>query len=107
MSTVPTPNRGEVWLIDFDPAIGAEISKVRPAAVLNVDSVGRLPLRLVVPLKDWKPRYAPYPWFVAIPAAPANRPAQVSGPVAVPTNAVSISRFVQPLVHRTPAQLDP
>jgi mRNA interferase MazF len=58
MSIVPAPNRGEIWMIDFDPAVGAEIQKVRPAVVISVDTVGRLPLRLVVPVTDWKPRYA-------------------------------------------------
>jgi mRNA interferase MazF len=55
MSTAPTPSRGEVWLADFDPAVGAEIQKVRPALVISLDSIGRLPLRMVVPLTDWKP----------------------------------------------------
>ena len=68
MSTVPTPSRGKVWLVDFDPAVGAEIQKVRPALVISVNSVGRLPLRVVVPLTDWKPAYAHFPWFVFIPA---------------------------------------
>ena len=45
MSTAPTPSRGEVWLVDFDPAVGAEIQKVRPALVISLDSIGRLPLR--------------------------------------------------------------
>jgi mRNA-degrading endonuclease toxin of MazEF toxin-antitoxin module len=31
MSKAPTPKRGEIWLVDFDPAIGAEIRKARPA----------------------------------------------------------------------------
>lgn len=52
MSTVPTPGRGEVWLADFDPAVGAEIQKLRPALVISVNSVGRLPLRMVVSLTD-------------------------------------------------------
>ena len=34
MATVPTPKRGEVWLVRFDPSAGAEIRKgasgVRP-----------------------------------------------------------------------------
>jgi mRNA interferase MazF len=106
MSTVPTPNRGEVWLIDFDPAVGAEIRKVRPAVVISVDTVGRLPLRLVVPLTDWKPRYAGYPWFVAIPADPANGLTKDSGADAFQTKSVSVSRFVRLLGHLTPAQLD-
>ena len=52
MSTAPTPSRGEVWLVDFDPAVGAEIQKVRPALVISVDSVGRLPLRMIVPVTE-------------------------------------------------------
>ncbi len=48
-------------MVDFDPAVGAEIRKLRPAVVISVDAVGRLPLRLVVPVTDWKPSYAGYP----------------------------------------------
>ena len=48
MATAPAPKRGEVWLVDFDPAVGAEIHKLRPALVVSVDTIGRLPLRLVV-----------------------------------------------------------
>ncbi len=46
MTTVPTPKRGEVWLVRFDPSAGAEIRKVRPAVVVNLDAIGRLPLRI-------------------------------------------------------------
>ncbi len=53
MSTPPNPRRGEIWDICFDPSLGAEIQKTRPA-VVNIESVGRLPLRMVVPLTDWK-----------------------------------------------------
>ncbi len=43
MATAQTPKRGDVWLIDFDPSVGAEIRKLRPAVVINVDTVGLLP----------------------------------------------------------------
>ena len=69
MSTVPTPRRGEVWLVDFDPSVGAEIRKLRPAVVVSVDTAGRLPLRVVVPVTDWKPQYATYAWFTFIAAS--------------------------------------
>ena len=46
MATVPTPKRGEVWLVRFDPSAGAEIRKVRPAVVVNLDAIGRRPLRI-------------------------------------------------------------
>ena len=60
MAKAPTPKRGEIWLVEFDPAVGAEIRKARQAVVMSVDSVGRLPLRIVVPITDWKPSYAGY-----------------------------------------------
>lgn len=41
--------RGEVWLINLDPTIGAEIMKTRPAVIVNDDSIGILPLRVIVP----------------------------------------------------------
>ena len=106
MATVPTPKRGDIWLIDFDPSVGAEIRKVRPAVVISLDTVGRLPLRLVVPITDWKPQYANYPWFVEIPATPTNGLTKDSGADAFQTKSVSLSRFVDRLGEVTSAQLD-
>lgn len=34
--------RGEVWLINLDPTVGAEIQKTRPAIIVNDDGVGVL-----------------------------------------------------------------
>jgi len=42
--------RGEVWLINLDPTIGAEIKKTRPAVIVNDDGVGILPLKIIVPI---------------------------------------------------------
>jgi mRNA interferase MazF len=106
MSTVPTPNRGEVWFVDFDPAVGAEIQKVRPALVISLDSIGRLPLRIVVPLTDWKPQYGGFPWFVLIQAEAGNGLSKDSGADAFQTKSVSLTRFVRPLGVVTAAQLD-
>src|SRR5271165_6362840 len=54
MATVPTPKWGKVWLVRFDPSAGAEIRKVRPAVVVNLDAIGRLLLRIVVPVGEAK-----------------------------------------------------
>jgi len=48
------PKRGEIWLVNFDPTVGAEIKKVRPAVVISSDSVGKLPIKLIAPITDWK-----------------------------------------------------
>lgn len=52
------PNRGEVWEIQFDPTVGAEIKKTRPGVIINLNNLGKLPLCIVVPITDWKVTYA-------------------------------------------------
>jgi len=106
MATVPAPKRGEIWLVDFDPAVGAEIQKVRPAVVLSMDTIGRLPLRIVVPITDWKALYASFPWFVELPATTSNGLSKDSGADAFQTKSVSEKRFVRCLGEITVAQLD-
>lgn len=58
--------QGEVWLVSLDPTIGAEIKKTRPAIIVNDDILGKLPLKVIVPLTDWKDRYSIAPWMVKI-----------------------------------------
>ena len=61
MAAVSIPRRGEIWLVNFDPSVGSEIRKIRPALVLSLDAIGRLPLKLVVPITDWNTRYSTFP----------------------------------------------
>lgn len=97
MSIVPTPKRGDIWLVRFDPTVGAEIRKVRPAVVVSAPGVGRLPLRIVVPLTDWKPHYANASWFVSVPASAANGLSKDSGADAFQVKSLSENRFVKRL----------
>lgn len=46
--TVARPKRGEVHLVSFDPTVGAEIKKTRPALVIQNDIGNRLsPITIV------------------------------------------------------------
>jgi mRNA interferase MazF len=58
--------RGEIWLVDLNPTIGAEMQKVRPALIVNVDTLGKLPLKIVVPITNWKERYNGVLWMIKI-----------------------------------------
>jgi mRNA interferase MazF len=40
--------RGEVWWVAFDPAVGSEICKTRPAVIVSNDSANRHLARVVV-----------------------------------------------------------
>jgi len=52
--------------VDFNPTVGAEISKVRPAVVLSSDSVGKLPIKLVAPVTGWNDGFASNLWHVRV-----------------------------------------
>jgi mRNA interferase MazF len=93
-------------MVDFDPSVGAEIQKTRPALVISMDAIGRLPLRIVVPITDWKAPYANFPWFVELPATSANGLAKDSGADCFQTKSVSEKRFVHLLGNVTSSQLD-
>ncbi len=56
----------EIWLINLDPAIGAEIKKTRPCVVINNNDIGLLPLKIVAPLTDHKPHYDKNPWMLTV-----------------------------------------
>jgi mRNA interferase MazF len=54
------PRRGEVWLVAFDPAVGGEIQKTRPAVVLSNDTANALLSRVqVVPISSQVGRLYP------------------------------------------------
>ena len=43
---------GEVWIVNFTPSVGDEISKTRPAVIVDIDNIAGLSLRVVVPFTD-------------------------------------------------------
>ncbi len=42
--------RGEVWQVNLDPTVGAEIKKKRPCVIVNKNTLGKLPLKIMVPI---------------------------------------------------------
>jgi mRNA interferase MazF len=89
--------RGEVWLINLDPTIGAEIKKTRPAVIVNDDAIGILPLKVIVPITDWKDRYAVAPWLVRLEPDVENGLDKPSAADAFQVRSVAQERFVRRL----------
>ena len=87
--------RGEVWWVNFEPSLGGEIQKTRPAVIVSEDAIGVLPLRVIVPLTDWKERYAVAPWMVAILPDEQNGLDKPSSADAFQIRSMSQERFVQ------------
>jgi mRNA interferase MazF len=60
-----TPRRGEVWLVDFDPTIGAEIKKTRPALIVQNDVGNRAAPTTIVAAITTTLKH-PYPFQVVL-----------------------------------------
>ena len=94
--------RGEVWLINLDPTIGAEIRKTRPAVIVNDDAIDILPLKVIVPITDWKERYAIALWMVKLEPSPSNGLSKLSAADAFQVRSLSQERFVRRLGTLSP-----
>jgi len=56
----------DIWIVNLDPTIGSEIKKKRPAVILNNNEIGKLPLKIIAPITDFKPHYISVQWFIKL-----------------------------------------
>ena len=97
MTLKTSMKQSEIWLINLDPTIGAEIKKTRPAIIVNDDSLGKLPLRIIVPLTDWKDKYEIAPWMIKIEPNSKNGLTKNSSADCFQIRSISEQRFVKRL----------
>ncbi len=97
--------KSEIWLINLDPAIGAEIRKRRPAVIVSVDSIGILPLRIIVPITEWKEQYREAPWMVLLNPDSENNLEKPSSADTFQVRSVSHRRFINRLGPAQPTPL--
>jgi mRNA interferase MazF len=93
----PDPKRGEIWRVDLEPTRGDEMRKIRPAVVISTEAVGKLRLRIIVPITDWKDRYAAFPWMVFLDVDPLSGLAKPSAADAFQIRSVSLDRMIERL----------
>ena len=91
------PKRGEIWWVNLDPTVGAEIRKRRPAVVVSSDAVGKLPLKLIAPITEWKDAFAPNIWHVRIEPDSVNGLDKVGAVDTLQVRGVDTRRFVSKL----------
>ena len=99
-------NRGEVWTINLDPTIGAEIKKKRPCVIVNNNIVGKLPLKVIVPITVWSDTYQQADWHVKIIPSPGNGLTKTSSADTFQMRSLSENRFVNKLGNLTAEELE-
>jgi mRNA interferase MazF len=95
MSAPINPKRGDIWDIDLNPTKGQEINKIRPAVVISSDGIGRLRLKIVVPITEWQSAFEGNFWHVQLQNTSVNGLTKVSAADALQTRSLSLERFVK------------
>ncbi|TXT22310.1 MAG: mRNA interferase [Planctomycetota bacterium] len=98
--------RGEVWWCNLDPTVGAEQQKQRPCLIENDDDVGILPLKVIVPLTDWKEHYSVAAWMVRIDPSRTNGLKKPSAADCFQVRSVSQQRLTQQLGRVSHAEME-
>ncbi|MFN7161077.1 MAG: type II toxin-antitoxin system PemK/MazF family toxin [Candidatus Gracilibacteria bacterium] len=63
------PKRGEIWLVEFQPKVGSEIEKTRPAVIINIPGIVSS-TRIIVPIREQKEHHKKVSFYV--PLEPGN-----------------------------------
>ena len=100
------PKRGEVWDIDLNRTKGQEINKTRPAVVISSDGVGKLRLRIVVPVTEWQPGFEGNFWHVPMQPTAVNGLTKPSAADALQVRSLSLERFVKSRGRATTQELE-
>lgn len=87
------PLRGEIWRVDLDPTQGSETGKTRPAVVIGDEQLGRLPVRIVIPITGWSETYTGYLWMTRLMPASQTGLTKLSAADALQIRTVSLLRF--------------
>lgn len=83
--------------MNFDPTLGSEIKKTRPAVVVSSDAIGKLPIKLVTPLTDWKPYFKGNAWHIKLMPNADNGLRKASAIDTLQLRSVDVRRFVRRL----------
>ncbi len=93
-SSTKSPIRGEVWDVDLNPTVGAEISKIRPVVVISSNALRSLPLRLVAPITTWNKSFTGKLSHVKITPNQHNGLTKISAVDSLQLRGISLDRFL-------------
>jgi len=94
--------QGEIWLVGLDPSVGAEMKKTRPGLIISADALGKLPLKIIAPITDWKEHFCKYPWMVKISPSKQNGLTKESAADCFQIRSVSVDRMTVPVGSVSP-----
>ena len=98
-------SRRDIWLVNLDPTLGAEIRKTRPIVIVNSQAVGTLPIRLVAPITEWKDYFTGNIWHVKLEPNATNGLTKPSVVDTLQLRGIDTLRFVRKLGEVSPQMM--
>ncbi|MBC6430076.1 type II toxin-antitoxin system PemK/MazF family toxin [Nostoc sp. HG1] len=89
------PTKGEIWLVQLDPSRGQEIQKTRPAVVISSDMLSSIPMRIIIPVPTWQPKFQNRLFMIPIQRTDENGLDSDSAGNVLQVRSVTTERFVR------------
>ena len=74
--------------------------------IVNNDDLGLLPLRIVVPMTDWKDNFHHAPWMVKLNPDRINKLEKISSADCFQIRSISKDRFVNKIGHENESKMN-
>ena len=92
-----SPQRGELWLVDLNPTRRQEIQKTRPVVVISTNVFDAIPLRIIVPITTWQPKFSDRPFMIKLNATVSHGLDRESAANVLQVRSLSTERFIRKL----------
>ena len=89
--------QGDICLVDFNPTLGDEIKKIRPAIIINGNFAVGLNLKIVAPITTWKSDFEKIWWLYKLVPNKQNGLNVKSAVNCYQIRCISIDRIVKKL----------
>ena len=89
------PRRGEIWDVNFDSTVESEVQNICPTVVISSDNIGDLPIRVILPIIDWRDQFLGNVWHVYIKPNDTNGLTKASAVDALQIRGVDVRRFIR------------
>lgn len=84
-------------MYNSNPTIGDEISKIRPAVIVNNNEIGTLRLKIIVPITGWNDVFLAVVWMVRIEPSSENGLSKLSAADTFQVRSISQQRLIHQL----------
>lgn len=98
---LPQYQQGDIYLVDFNPTIGNEIQKIRPAIIVNGNFAVGLDLRIVAPITTWRPDFEKIWWLVKLIPDSVNELDSISAVNCFQLRCISLQRMIKKIGTET------